>query len=202
MLSFDGVEDMAASEWFRQLPLFAIVSIISGLLGALFNALHKALLPVSPTVAALCRICVFKSVIYIAMQAFMDCNSAYRCQPSALCCGWNGRKSTCHGFGAAADKGAQTQRPSARGRERRSGCTNRGDHAWPQLLHGNLCGSAPVAGERLRLHPQLPCRYVCSKFLQAITCHYRHPIYRASYRIQPCSAALPPANMARGLCLA
>lgn len=46
VLSFDGVEDMAASEWFRQLPLFAIVSILSGLLGALFNALHKALLPV------------------------------------------------------------------------------------------------------------------------------------------------------------
>ncbi len=46
VLSFDGIEDMASDEWFRQLPLFAIVSILSGLLGALFNALHKALLPV------------------------------------------------------------------------------------------------------------------------------------------------------------
>jgi hypothetical protein len=47
ILSFDGVKEMASEEWFRQLPLFAIVSILSGMLGALFNALHKALLPVT-----------------------------------------------------------------------------------------------------------------------------------------------------------
>lgn len=48
MLSFYGIKEMGAREWFEQLPLFAAVSICSGLLGALFNALHKALLSVRP----------------------------------------------------------------------------------------------------------------------------------------------------------
>ena len=48
MLSFYGIKEMGAREWFEQLPLFAAVSIGSGLLGALFNALHKALLSVRP----------------------------------------------------------------------------------------------------------------------------------------------------------
>ncbi|BDA43411.1 H(+)/Cl(-) exchange transporter 7 [Coccomyxa sp. Obi] len=46
VLSFYGIKEMGAREWFVQLPLFAAVSICSGLLGALFNALHKALLSV------------------------------------------------------------------------------------------------------------------------------------------------------------
>ncbi len=46
VLSFYGVKEMGAREWFEQLPLFAAVSICSGLLGALFNTLHKALLSV------------------------------------------------------------------------------------------------------------------------------------------------------------
>lgn len=50
MLSFYGIKEMGAREWFEQLPLFAAVSICSGLLGALFNALHKALLSVRPCI--------------------------------------------------------------------------------------------------------------------------------------------------------
>lgn len=48
VLSFYGIKEMGAREWFEQLPLFAAVSIGSGLLGALFNTLHKALLTVRP----------------------------------------------------------------------------------------------------------------------------------------------------------
>ena len=47
MLSFKGVKEMASEEWLFQLPLFALVSICSGALGALFNALHKMLRRVS-----------------------------------------------------------------------------------------------------------------------------------------------------------
>ena len=47
MLSVKGVKDMASKEWLVQLPFIAMVSICSGLLGALFNALHKLLRRVS-----------------------------------------------------------------------------------------------------------------------------------------------------------
>ncbi len=43
MLSFKGVKEMRSEEWFYQIPFFALVSICSGALGALFNALHKLL---------------------------------------------------------------------------------------------------------------------------------------------------------------
>ena len=43
VLSVKGVKDMASKEWLVQLPFIALVSICSGLLGALFNALHKLL---------------------------------------------------------------------------------------------------------------------------------------------------------------
>ena len=43
VLSVKGVKDMASKEWQVQLPFIALVSICSGLLGALFNALHKLL---------------------------------------------------------------------------------------------------------------------------------------------------------------
>lgn len=47
MLSVKGVKDMASKEWLVQLPFIAIVSVCSGLLGAVFNALHKLLRRVS-----------------------------------------------------------------------------------------------------------------------------------------------------------
>ena len=43
VLSFKGVKEMRSEEWFYQIPFFALVSICSGALGALFNALHKLL---------------------------------------------------------------------------------------------------------------------------------------------------------------
>ena len=47
VLSVTGVKDMASQEWLVQLPFIALVSVCGGLLGALFNALHKLLRPVS-----------------------------------------------------------------------------------------------------------------------------------------------------------
>ncbi len=46
VLSVTGVKEMASKEWLVQLPLIALVSMCGGLLGALFNALHKFLRPV------------------------------------------------------------------------------------------------------------------------------------------------------------
>ena len=46
VLSVTGVKDMASKEWLVQLPFIALVSMCGGLLGALFNALHKLLRPV------------------------------------------------------------------------------------------------------------------------------------------------------------
>ena len=43
VLSVTGVKDMGSKEWLVQLPFIALVSICSGLLGAVFNALHKLL---------------------------------------------------------------------------------------------------------------------------------------------------------------
>lgn len=43
VLSVKGVKDMGSKEWLVQLPFIALVSICSGLLGALFNSLHKLL---------------------------------------------------------------------------------------------------------------------------------------------------------------
>ena len=46
VLSVTGVKDMASQEWLVQLPFIVLVSMCGGLLGALFNALHKFLRPV------------------------------------------------------------------------------------------------------------------------------------------------------------
>ncbi|KAK9831020.1 hypothetical protein WJX74_000332 [Apatococcus lobatus] len=43
VLSFEGVIDMSSQDWFRQLPLFVLVNMGAGGLGATFNALHKAM---------------------------------------------------------------------------------------------------------------------------------------------------------------
>ena len=53
MLSVKGVKDMGSKEWLVQLPFIALVSICSGLLGALFNALHKLLRKVNERQPAL-----------------------------------------------------------------------------------------------------------------------------------------------------
>lgn len=47
VLSFEGVIDMSSKDWFRQLPLFVLVNLGAGALGATFNALHKALFKVT-----------------------------------------------------------------------------------------------------------------------------------------------------------
>ncbi len=45
----DGVTPLDTREWFVQLPFVILVSCGGAFLGALFNALHKLLLPVQPT---------------------------------------------------------------------------------------------------------------------------------------------------------
>lgn len=42
MLSFKGVAELSNKEWFEQLPFIVIISVMAGVLGALFNIVHKA----------------------------------------------------------------------------------------------------------------------------------------------------------------
>ena len=41
MLSFKGVAELTNKEWFEQLPFIVIISVIAGVMGALFNIAHK-----------------------------------------------------------------------------------------------------------------------------------------------------------------
>lgn len=43
MLVSQGIAPMENEDWFQQLPLFVAVSLGGGLLGAIFNAAHKAM---------------------------------------------------------------------------------------------------------------------------------------------------------------
>ncbi len=43
MLLSQGIAPMENQDWFQQLPLFVLVSMGGGLLGAAFNAAHKAM---------------------------------------------------------------------------------------------------------------------------------------------------------------
>ena len=64
VLSVTGVKEMASKEWLVQLPLIALVSMCGGLLGALFNALHKYLRPVAAPFCCpkhMCRACICRA---------------------------------------------------------------------------------------------------------------------------------------------
>ncbi|CAK0780533.1 hypothetical protein CVIRNUC_005084 [Coccomyxa viridis] len=41
VLSFKGVAELSNREWFEQLPFIVLISIIAGVMGALFNIVHK-----------------------------------------------------------------------------------------------------------------------------------------------------------------
>jgi len=41
VLSFKGVAELTNKEWFEQLPFIVIISVIAGVMGALFNIAHK-----------------------------------------------------------------------------------------------------------------------------------------------------------------
>ena len=43
VLFSQGIAPMENEDWFQQLPLFVAVSLGGGLLGAIFNAAHKAM---------------------------------------------------------------------------------------------------------------------------------------------------------------
>lgn len=47
VLAFEGVDDLASREWVEQMPLIVLVSTGAGLLGSLFNLMHKWLFKVS-----------------------------------------------------------------------------------------------------------------------------------------------------------
>ncbi len=41
MLSFKGVAELSNKEWFEQLPFIVAISVMAGVMGALFNIAHK-----------------------------------------------------------------------------------------------------------------------------------------------------------------
>ena len=47
VLSFKGVAELSNREWFEQLPFIVLISIIAGVMGALFNIVHKHMFRVS-----------------------------------------------------------------------------------------------------------------------------------------------------------
>ena len=47
MLSFKGVAELNNREWFEQLPFIVLISVIAGVMGALFNIVHKRMFRVS-----------------------------------------------------------------------------------------------------------------------------------------------------------
>lgn len=49
MLSFQGLADLENKEWFQQLPFLVIVSVLAGLLGAIFNQGHRWIFKVTHT---------------------------------------------------------------------------------------------------------------------------------------------------------
>ena len=49
MLFSQGIAPMENEDWFQQLPLFVAVSLGGGLLGAIFNAAHKAMFKARPS---------------------------------------------------------------------------------------------------------------------------------------------------------
>lgn len=141
MLSFYGVKEMGAREWFEQLPLFAAVSICSGLLGALFNTLHKALL----------------SVRYRFLFINKDSNASNISMLQCAC----GKVVLCADAESVriAGESPQGRQFQAHGRSCHP-CSHHSDYdAGAQLLPGHLCGGARLATEELRLHLPLPRRY-------------------------------------------
>ena len=48
MLSFQGVSELASTEWFEQLPFLILVACGGGLIGALFNYLRSKAMLVQP----------------------------------------------------------------------------------------------------------------------------------------------------------
>ena len=53
VLSFKGVAELSNKEWFEQLPFIVAISVMAGVMGALFNIAHKRMFrvctPCSPS---------------------------------------------------------------------------------------------------------------------------------------------------------
>ena len=64
VLAFEGVDDLASREWVEQMPLIVLVSTGAGLLGSLFNLMHKWLFKVSKSGSGL-----------VAVQLLFCCTS-------------------------------------------------------------------------------------------------------------------------------
>lgn len=66
MLSFKGVAELTNKEWFEQLPFIVAVSVVAGVMGALFNIAHKRMFRVR------CSPCCFKQLTASLLQGTLQ----------------------------------------------------------------------------------------------------------------------------------
>ena len=78
MLFSQGIAPMENEDWFQQLPLFVAVSLGGGLLGAIFNAAHKAMFK-----ARRCHMRKSAAVTQQAVIAGMPGQERLQCHPQA-----------------------------------------------------------------------------------------------------------------------
>ena len=144
MLAFEGVDDLASREWVEQMPLIVLVSTGAGLLGSLFNLMHKWLFKVSKAgrglvavhllfwctslssrdmqLALLCLVLVFLSVPPAAPRS--------QCALHLSSTWW------LHHAGA----GSKPQPCAAAAGGGGAGCLHHQPHVWPVPLAGTVRG--------------------------------------------------------------
>ena len=145
VLAFEGVDDLASREWVEQMPLIVLVSTGAGLLGSLFNLMHKWLFKVGKAGRGLLAV---QLLLWRASLPSRNMQLALLCLVLALLtvpqaapcsqCHLHQRSSTpwLHHAGA----GPQPQQCAAAARGGCAGCLHHQPHVWPGPLAGTVRG--------------------------------------------------------------